>query len=180
MADECAAWCQGVASSAAQPWGTPRNTNDAPSPSPGPPLSSAFPGSLCFSLSLPSSLRGLEAEPLARTVGRIARCLDSFSWTPVVAPGMACWGGGGLIPIISSSTPKISPSNVGCLQCESASGQVSVLPFRLHPSPSFLCWNLDCPLLMPQLPQSPLPGFYAQCRRLGSKGLSRSSQKTAP
>lgn len=72
-------------------WGSPQNTNDAPAPAT--PLPSAFPGSLCPTPScLAPSLLGLEAEPLARTVGTTARCLECLPWILVVEPRIACWG----------------------------------------------------------------------------------------
>lgn len=38
----------------------------------------------------PTPPPGLEAERLAQTAGRRARCLESLPWIPVVAPRIAC------------------------------------------------------------------------------------------
>lgn len=78
---------RGWASSTGQPLGrlSAQNTNDTPSPTP----ESCFPllSQALFPLSPPPFLLppGLQAKPLAQTVSRTARCLDSVPCIAVVA-----------------------------------------------------------------------------------------------
>lgn len=85
VADECAAWCWGGGA-----WVLPSGGELLRIPMMPPLQRRPFPLLSQALSATPTPPPGLEAERLAQTAGRRARCLESLPWIPVVAPRIAC------------------------------------------------------------------------------------------